>query len=173
MTPELAAQISRAIIRCLRLTNYTQLQCMRIVGKYFNITLRPAVKPTIKTPHWLDSAHTITWASFSFFLDSVSCFLGIVCVSLALAALCQKEKRQQPLSSASFLQRTMVVTDLCFLVMIACSSIVNSGYMHHVYQYASLHAKISHKFVQKILRSAQDCIEMIAVWLIVIITIDR
>ena len=76
-------------------------------------------------------------------------------------------------SSAAFLQRALVVTDLCFLVLVASSEVVYSGYSNRVYFYATTWDRATHKFARKILRTMRDGVEMVGVWLIVIVTIDR
>ena len=148
------------------MSNYNGSQCLTAqTGE--NITIATPI------PHWLDNAFTITWVSFSLFLDAVSCFVGIVCACLALTVLCQKRKQQCEVSSALFLQRTIVVTDLCFLVIWVCTDIVYNGFSNHVYRYASFLDEANHLFAMKFLNSAGIFTAEVSVWLVTVITIDR
>ena len=157
-------QASEALDWCV--TTYTEIQCLTEAGK--NVSNDSS---HIKEHYWLDNPYTITWVSLSVFLDSVSCLVGLVCALLTLAVLCCGKKQQRNVTSALFLQRTMVVLDLCFLVTCVYSRIVYNGYLHRVFQYAL--DKVNHQFAWLISYSIEKCIVMVSVWLIAIITVDR
>ena len=159
-----AVNVSASRYWCL--INDTEIQ--RLIEAARNMTDASPARP-----HWLDNAYKIAWTSMSVFLDSISCFVGIVCACLALVVLFQRKRQQGNVSSALYLQRAMVVVDLCYLLTCVYSWIIYNGYYHHIFHYASSRDRYNHRFAFKIFYSAEDCIAMISVWLIAIITIDR
>ena len=167
MASDLQVNVSSALNWCV--TNHTESQCLTAEnGRNVNTTTT-----SNERSYWFDSAYKITWVSLSVVVDSVSCFAGIVCTSLALAVLCQRKNRQCSVSSALFLQRTMVVMDLCFLVICVPSRIVEKGYDNDVFQYASSIDEYNHQFANGIFSGPGNCITMVSVWLIAVITVDR
>ena len=158
--------ILSALDRCS--TNTTdELQCFEEVAENVTSSLQ-----RMKTRHWLDKASWITCVSFSLLLDSISCFVGIVCTCVALAVLCQRTKSQRKLSSALFLQRTLVVTDLC-CVLIHISRVISSGYRYHVYEYSSRLDRYNQYFAWHVSVSLETGFGTASVWLAAIIAIDR
>ena len=165
MASDLQANVSAAFDWCI--TKYTdyeeQLMCLN----------EAFVSPPTTRRHWLDSAYAITAVSFGVFLDSASCFVGIFCAFLALVVLCHTKKKRGKVSSFLFLQRTLVVTDLCFMVNYVFAHIVDNCYHYGAYKYASPLQEANHWFALTILRSVEKCITTVSVWLITIIAIDR
>ena len=166
MASDLPANVSAVLDGCV--TNSTDIQCLTETD--INVTITSSLN---KSPHWLDSAYMITLASFGVFLNSALCFVGIVCAGLALAVLCQKQKQQREVSSALFLQRTLVVSDLSFLAMFVYTGVVVSGYKFRVYKYSSQLDRVNQYFARHILYSVETGISTVNVFVITIIAVDR
>ena len=156
-----------AIDRCS--TNSTdELQCLEEDAQNASRVLQH-----LKIRHWLDRACWITGFSFSLFVVRfISCFVGIVCTCVALAVLCQRTKTQRHMSSALFLQRTLVVADLC-CVLIHISRVIFSGYRYQVYEYSSRLDRFNQDFAWHVLYSVETGLRTADVWLVAIIAIDR
>ena len=165
MASQIHDNVSAILVNC-RLSNVTD---------YNNQTL--CVDDDFGRYPWPNDFYTIPRFTAWVLVDSTLCVVGMLCAGLALLVLCQSKKQQCNLPSFLFLQRTMVVTDLCFLLSYICSLILtvlfDKGYVDDVYLSNSSVVGRNYRFVEYVLGSVKRCVEMICVWLIAIIAIDR